>query len=156
MRIVRKNSIVKRHIKCTLISMNPAAMMVSMTRRPLLEVDCTFTAIPKVLKEHIATVHKDGIQKIPSSLLMLIPDKYIVFTLLFISLDIVLPRKLAIIKKISRSIRFVFPKPSIDGEMIVNEIIPPKPILSEKREKNNSKRNKASSYGTSSFLLLKT
>ena len=156
MRIVRKNSIVKRHIKCTPTSTNPAATMVSMTRWPLLEVDCTFTAIPKVLKEHIATVHKDGIQKIPSSLLMLIPDKYIAFTLLFSLLDIVLPRKLAIIKKISRSIRFVCLKSNIDGEMTVNEIIPPKLILSEKREKNNLKRNKVFSYGISSFLLLKT
>ena len=37
---------------------------------------CTFSAIEKVLKDHISSVHKTGEDKIPPSLLELIPEKY--------------------------------------------------------------------------------
>lgn len=36
---------------------------------------CTFSAIEKVLKDHISSVHKTGEDKIPPSLLELIPEK---------------------------------------------------------------------------------
>lgn len=39
-------------------------------------VGCSFNAIEKVLKDHIASVHQKGEVKVPQSLLELIPEKW--------------------------------------------------------------------------------
>ena len=39
------------------------------------KVDCTFSAIEKVLQDHIVSVHQKSQSKIPPSLMELIPEK---------------------------------------------------------------------------------
>ena len=39
------------------------------------ELDCAFTAIEKVLQDHIVSVHQKSQSKIPPSLMELIPEK---------------------------------------------------------------------------------